>query len=155
MTVVDYYAVGTALAGTMGSATLSTAPPLGGTAIRQSTVIGQNNLTNWPSLLVDLPHTSADVAAGSGSQDTQWDFDVYFLLSFAAGDDPRIRKTLLMWLGALINSTYGSIQLGGLVSKAYVVSATPVDYSYGGQVYPAWHLVVRVWILGIPAAWTP
>jgi hypothetical protein len=28
------------------------------------------------------------------------------------------------------------------------------DYGYGGSVYPAWHLVVRMWIDGTPVTWT-
>lgn len=151
----NFYSIGTALATQMGTVTLSTAPPLGGTAIRQSTVVAPNDMAVWPALVVDLPHTSAEIAVGAGWQDNQWDWDCYFILASASGDDPRIRQTLLDWLGPLMNATYGKYQLGGLVDKAYVVSAVYVDYTYGGQVYPAWHIVVRTWHLGVPVTLTP
>jgi hypothetical protein len=153
--MTDYFAIGTALAATMGTATLSTAPPIGGTAIRQATVIAPNNLTLWPALVVELPHTDSDVAVGNGWQDTSWDWDVYFILGRAVADDPRIRQTLLDWLGALMDSTYGSYQLGGVVDKAYVVSAVYEDYEYGGSMYPSWHLVTRTWNIGVPVTLTP
>lgn len=151
---LNYYAIGTALAGTMGTATPSATPPVGGTAIVTSTALPPNNLPSWPALLIELPHSAADIAAGNGFQDNQFEFDAYFVIGTSSGDDPRIRQTLLLWLGPLIESTYGAYQLGGLVDKAYVTSWRYEDYRYAGSVYPAWHLTVSVWKLGVPVTVT-
>jgi hypothetical protein len=41
------------------------------------------------------------------------------------------------------------------VDKAYVTSAVYEQYEYGGAMYPAWHLVVRIWKMGVPVTLTP
>lgn len=143
---VDFYAVGTALAATMGGATC-TSPPLGGTAIRQATVLAPNGMEVWPALVVELPHSGQDATVDSGDQRLVNDFDVFFIIGQASGDLPRMRETLLRWLGPLLNSTYGAMKLGqgAVVDKAYVVSYAEQPYNYAGIEYPAWHLVARVW----------
>ena len=152
----DFYAIGTALAATMGTAVLSSTPPVGGTAIRSATVLAPNNVNVWPILVVELPNSAADVVAQDGQQKYVDDWDCYLLIDKAAGDLPRIRQTLLMWLGPLLASTYGAVKLGlsTQVDKAYVTSYEEGTYNYGGVEHPAWHLVVRLWHTGA-LAFTP
>lgn len=155
----DFYSLGTALAGVMGTAVLSSTPPVGGTAIRTATVLAPNNVTYSPFLVVELPSSSADVAVETGRQKYVDDWDVYLVFDRAAGDLPRIRQTLLMWLGPMLASTYGAMKLGlgTQVDKAYVTSYEETTYSYGTQAsvtsptqanHPAWHFVVRLWHTG-------
>lgn len=150
---VDYFAMGTALAGTMGTAT-APAGTMGGTAIRSATVQAPNSLNMAPALIVDLPATSGEVAAANSLQKYIWDWDVYFILDWSSSDEPRVRKALLQWLGPLVEATYGAVTLGATVTKAYVVSARFEEYQYDSGTYPAWHLVVRTWNDAY-AAWTP
>lgn len=144
---VDFYALGTALAGTMGTATAPSSVPLGGTAIRQATVLAPNGMEVWPALVVELPHSGSDATVDGGNQRLVSDFDVYFIIGQTSGDLVRMRETLLRWLGPLLNSTYAAMKLGqgSVVDKAYVISYAEQPYTYAAIEYPAWHLVVRVW----------
>jgi hypothetical protein len=142
---VDYYAIGTALATRMGSATAPSGTQ-GGTAIRQSTVIAPNNLTASPAVIIELPSGEIGVPMGQ-VQKSEHDFDAYFLLDWSSAGDERVRKSLLQWLGPLIDSTYSAVQLGlTVIEKAVVTKYEYGQYEYGGQFYPAWHLTVHVWV---------
>lgn len=145
---VDFYAIGTALATQIGTTTLASEPPLGGTAIRSASVIAPNNLEVWPYVVVQMPKSAADAIVDNGAQRYDSDFDVYFVIGMASGDSPRMRQTLLLWLGPLLRSTYGAAKLGmpANVLKSYIASWAEEPYEYGGTQYAAWHLVARVWV---------
>jgi hypothetical protein len=142
---LDLYAVGTALAAQVATVTAPADVSMGGTVIRGSTVEAPNSIPNTPYVVVVLP--SGEVTAGGGERVAVHNFPVYFLYQRSAGDLPRETKTMLQWLGPLLDATISATSIGLAaqgVKSALLESYEPVIYEYAGTEYHAWRFVYAV-----------
>jgi hypothetical protein len=145
---MDLYAAGTALGGKFAAVTAPSGT-MGGTAIRGSSV-GINNVPATPYIVVELP--SGEVQAEEqGRRRITHDFEVYFLFQKSSGDIPRDSAVMLKWLGPLLGALESGNQLGigsqtgWELLKSRIVQWDAGQYQVGGDLYHAWHFIVRVW----------
>ena len=60
---------------------------------------------------------------------------------------PRETKTMLQWLGPLLDATVSATKLGqsaNFVKSALLASYEPVIYEYAGTEYHAWRFIYQV-----------
>lgn len=138
---LDLLAIADAVAAKFGAVTA----PTGYDPIVGATARTPNNIPGTPFVAVELP-ASDEITVSTGRRDGVHDFDVYFLMDRATAALEIDKERLLKWLPGLLDATYSGLKLGLLtVKKSYVVEYEYGQYSYGGNEYHAWHLVVRVW----------
>lgn len=141
---LDMYGLGTALAGQFVTVT-APAGTMGGTVIRGATIEVPNNIPATPYVIVELPSGELQYE-NQGDRRFDHVFDVFFLFQMASGDRPRDKKTMLLWLGPLLDALHGNYKLGlgGVVMKSRTTAFEPVVASYAGDEYHAWHLTTYV-----------
>lgn len=142
---LNMYAIGTALATQVATVTASQGAAVGGTVIRGGVVEQPNSIPVTPYVVVTLP--SGDLTAGGGERVGVHNFPVYFLYQRSAGDLARETKTMLQWLGPLLDATISATSLGlsaSGVKSALLDSYEPVIYEYAGTEYHAWKFTYAV-----------
>lgn len=145
--MLDMYAIGSALAEQVATVTAAQGAAVGGTVIRGGTVEQPNSIPVTPYVVVSLP--SGDIIEGGKGSERSIDhnFPVYFLYQRSGGDLPRETKTMLQWLGPLLDATHSATKLGlgdAGVKSALFESYEPVVYEYAGVEYHAWRFVCNV-----------
>jgi hypothetical protein len=137
----DFDAISTALAARFAAAQVT--PPAGETNIRSSTGDAPNELGPLPFVLI-VP-VSGDFLTGNGTRTGGHDFLARFYLDQAALADfsrdlPRLRK----WLTVLVDQLRTSVQLGGTVTTARLMSWRLGILQYAGLEYSGLELGIRV-----------
>ena len=120
-------------------------PPAGLKNITSSTARPPNNIPNTPFVIAwsqdgDVTYNSGPQVIGENR------FAVCFYYSKAEGDTPREYVALMSWVGVLLGQLHSQTQLGlgALVPEAAVQKWAIGTLSYGGTVYEAITLTVRV-----------
>lgn len=136
---LDIYAIGTALAARYETVTA----PSGETDI-QYAGLPQNNLADFPAVVVFPPEW--EFAYQSGSREGEMTWTVRFYRGRMSGDVNLDTTALLQWASVLIDATHGASKLGlTKVRKAIPTGGLVGVHTYGGVEYGVVELEVGVW----------
>ena len=136
---MDFYAIGTALAGAYDDLT----PPSGEREI-QSSGLPENNLASFPCVVVFPPEWEA--AHEGGARYTEQTWTVRFYRGQMSGDVNTNVTALLQWANTLFSATYSASKLGlSYIRKAVPITGLIGVHTYGGTEYGVVEIEVGVW----------
>lgn len=137
---LDFYAIGTALAGAYDNLT----PPTGERSI-QSSGLPENNIASFPAVVVFPPEW--EIAYQSGARETEQTWTVRFYRGRMSGDINIDTTALLKWAGVLVDATHAASKLGigPPIKKALPVSGLIGVHTYGGAEYGVVEMEIGVW----------